>query len=298
VFGWTIDQDGGARIMDAFRAGGGRMIDTADSYCAFLPGKAGGESETIIGAWMKARNCRTEMMIATKVGNLPGTGGKGLKASRIMAAADESLARLQTDYIDLYFAHDDDPETPIEETLDAFDRLVRAGKVRAIAASNFTPERLGRSLDTSAARGLAVYQALQPHYNLVERGFERTYRPICVEHDLGVLPYFGLAGGFLTGKYRSAADTGGRTRGGYVEQYLNGGGLAVLDALDAVAAETGATATQVALAWLAAQPTVVAPIASATSVEQCEELVGSMALDLSAELCARLGAASLATGAG
>ena len=292
VFGWTVDQDASFSILDAFVAGGGRMIDTADVYSAWVPGNQGGESETIIGAWLAQRGRRDDVLIATKVG-MELQGSKGLKPDRIAQAVEDSLRRLQTDYIDLYFAHQDDPETPLEDTLAAFDQLVRAGKVRAIGASNYTAERLKQALDISAAQGIASYTVLQPHYNLVERDkFEGDLQQLCVQRNVASVPYFALASGFLTGKYRSQADLQGKARGGMVEQYLNQGGLNVLAAMDQVAAETGASLAQIALAWLAAQPAVAAPIASATSTAQVDELLGAMRLKLTPEQLATLDAAS------
>lgn len=292
VFGWTVDQDASFSILDAFVAGGGRMIDTADVYSAWVPGNQGGESETIIGAWLAQRRRRDDVLIATKVG-MELQGSKGLKPDRIAQAVEDSLRRLQTDYIDLYFAHQDDPETPLEDTLAAFDQLVRAGKVRAIGASNYTAERLKQALDISAAQGIASYTVLQPHYNLVERDkFEGDLQQLCVQRNVASVPYFALASGFLTGKYRSQADLQGKARGGMVEQYLNQGGLNVLAAMDQVAAETGASLAQIALAWLAAQPAVAAPIASATSTAQVDELLGAMRLKLTPEQLATLDAAS------
>jgi len=229
--------------------------------------------------------------VATKVG-MEVFGGKGLTPERIIAGAEGSLTRLRTDYIDLYFAHQDDPETPLEATLEAFTRLVTAGKVRAIGASNYSADRLRQALDVSAAHSLASYTVLQPHYNLVEREkFEGPLQDVCVEQGVAAVPYFGLASGFLTGKYRSAADAAGKPRGAAAMRYLNDRGLRVLDAIDAVAREAHATAAQVALAWVAAQPSVAAPIASATSVDQVNELLGAMRLELSAGQLAALSAA-------
>ena len=293
VFGWNADTPTSHAVLDAFVAGGGTMIDTADAYSAWVPGHQGGESEATIGSWLKASGKRDQVTIATKVGMLPGEGGAGLKPARIAAAADASLKRLGVDRIDLYFAHRDDPDTPLEETLAAFDALVRAGKVRAIGASNYTAERLREALAVSAREGFAAYSVLQPEYNLVERAdYEAALQPLCAEQDIGVIPYYAIAGGFLTGKYRSAADTQGKIRGGLADKYLNPAGLKVLAALDQVAQEAGATPAQVAIAWLAAQETVTAPIASATSVEQVEDLLGAMRLTLGAEQLATLDAAS------
>jgi aryl-alcohol dehydrogenase-like predicted oxidoreductase len=263
------------------------MVDTADVYSAWVPGHEGGESESLLGEWLR-RSGRKDVMIATKVGY-----EGGLSAAHIEAAADASLKRLGVEAIDLYYAHKDDPQTPLEETLGAFDRLVRAGKVRSIGASNHTAERLAAALDISEQAGLARYEALQPEYNLMAReGFEGPLQDLCVARSIGALPYFGLASGFLTGKYRSEADFHKSVRGARMAAYLNDRGLGVLAALDEVAAETGATPAQAALAWLAARPGVAAPIASATSVAQLEELLGVLTLELSAEQVARLSAAS------
>ena len=293
VFGWTIDEAASFAVLDAFVAGGGRMIDTADVYSQWADGNSGGESETIIGKWLKRRGRRDDVLVATKVGMLDGPGGKGLAPARIAAAADASLRRLGTDHIDLYFAHRDDPDQPIADVLGAFDALVRAGKVRAIGASNFEPGRLAEALATSRAHGLARYEALQPWYNLVERPkFEGPLQDLCVAEGIGVVPFYGLANGFLTGKYRTAADLGKSTRGGRIGQYLEGTGTRVLAALDAISEETGAPLAAIALAWLAAQPSIVAPIASATSAGQVEELLAGMRLVLTPDQLARLDAAS------
>jgi len=292
VFGWTADREASFAVLDAFVDGGGRMIDTADAYSTWVSGHRGGESESIIGAWLGRRGRRSDVLIATKVGGEVG-GTKGLAPARIAAAVEGSLQRLGTDYIDLYFAHYDDPATPLEDSLEAFDRLVTAGKVRAIGASNHDPARLAQALDTSAARGLASYTVLQPHYNLLERArFEGPLQDLCVARGIAAVPYFALASGFLTGKYRRPADTGGAARGGAAGRYLDARGLAVLAAVDAVAADAGATPAQVALAWLAAQRSVAAPIASATSVPQVEELLGAMRLVLALPQLAALDAAS------
>jgi aryl-alcohol dehydrogenase-like predicted oxidoreductase len=291
VFGWTSDQATSLAVLDAFVGGGGRLIDTADVYSAWAPGHRGGESEAVIGEWLTRRRRRDDVLVATKVG-MEVFGGKGLTPERIIAGAEGSLTRLRTDYIDLYFAHQDDPETPLEATLEAFTRLVTAGKVRAIGASNYSADRLRQALDVSAAHSLASYTVLQPHYNLVEREkFEGPLQDVCVEQGLAAVPYFGLASGFLTGKYRSEADAAGKPRGAAAMRYLNDRGLRVLDAVDAVAGEAHATPAQVALAWLAAQPSVAAPIASATSVDQVNELLGAMHLELSAGQLAALNGA-------
>ena len=292
VFGWTADREASVAVLDAFVDGGGRMIDTADAYSTWVPGHRGGESESIIGAWLGRRGRRSDVLIATKVGAEVG-GTKGLAPARIAAAVEGSLQRLGTDYIDLYFAHYDDPAVPLEDTLEAFDRLVRAGKVRAVGASNHDAARLRQALDISAARGLASYTVLQPHFNLLERArFEGPLQDLCVARGIATVPYFALASGFLTGKYRRKADAGGAARGGAVSRYLDAHGLALLAAVDAVAADAGATSAQVALAWLAAQRSVAAPIASATSVAQVDELLGAMRLVLTLRQLAALDAAS------
>ncbi len=288
VLGWTLSGAEAFRVLDRFVAAGGTMIDTADVYSAWVPGHRGGESESLIGDWLKRRGTGDGVLIATKVGH-----SAGLSAAHIAAAAEASLGRLGVEAIDLYYAHKDDPATPLGETLEAFDRLVQAGKVRALGASNYSAERLAAALALSAEAGLARYTVLQPEYNLMARnGYEGALQRLCIERGIGVLPFFGLASGFLTGKYRSAADTGKSVRGDRMAQYLNPKGLAVLAALDAVAAEAAATPAQVALAWLAAQPGVTAPIASATSVAQLEELIGAMTLELEADQVERLSAAS------
>lgn len=292
VFGWTADRAASHTVLDAFVSGGGRMIDTANAYSSWAPGNSGGESESIIGDWLRARGRRDDVLIATKVG-AEVFGGKGLAPEHIAAAVDASLKRLRTDYIDLYFAHYDDPQTPLDTALGAFDRLVKAGKVRAIGASNFTADRLREALDTSAARGLVAFSVLQPEYNLVERPkFEGPLQDLCVARGVAAVPYFALASGFLTGKYRGQADAAHAARGGAVTRYLDDYGLGVLRAVDGVARASGATPAQVALSWLAAQPAVAAPIASATRVEQVEELLGAMRLTLTPEQLRALDEAS------
>jgi aryl-alcohol dehydrogenase-like predicted oxidoreductase len=291
VFGWTASGEEGFAILDRFVEAGGTMIDTADVYSAWIPGHKGGESETYIGEWLKRRGRRDDVLIATKVGMLPMGEGARLNPARIAAAAEASMKRLGT-HIDLYYAHQDDAETPLAETLAGFDALVRAGKVRAIGASNYTGERLAEALDISEREGLARYDVLQPEYNLMVRdNFEGGRQRVCIDRNVGALPYFGLASGFLTGKYRSEADKGKSVRGGRMDAYLNDRGFAVLAALDEVASEAGATPAQVALAWLAAQPGVTAPIASATSRAQLDELLGVLTLELTGEQVERLTAA-------
>jgi aryl-alcohol dehydrogenase-like predicted oxidoreductase len=293
VFGWTARGEEAFRILDRFAEAGGRMIDTADVYSAWVPGHRGGESESLIGEWLKRRGGKGDMLIATKVGMLAGDGGEKLEPARIAAAAEASLERLGVDSIDLYYAHQDDTQTPLAESLAAFDRLVRDGKVRFLGASNYSAERLAEALAISGQGGLARYEVLQNEYHLMARDkFEGALQQLCVERNIGVLPYYGLASGFLTGKYRSAADQGQSVRGDRMAKYLNPRGFAVLAALDDIAAETGRSPAQVALAWLATRPAVAAPIASARTPEQVEELIGAMTLDLGAEQLRRLDEAS------
>ena len=295
VFGWTSSGEEAFRILDRFADAGGRMIDTADVYSVWVPGHNGGESESLIGEWLKRSGRRGEMLIATKVGMLAGEGGEKLEPARIAAAAEASLKRLGVETIDLYYAHQDDEQTPLEDSLAAFDRLVRDGKVRALGASNYGAERLRRALDISARAGLARYEVIQPEFHLMTRDrYEGPLQDLCVAEEIGVLPYYGLASGFLTGKYRSTADFGQSVRGDRMGKYLNSRGLGVLGTLDEIAAETGATQAQIALAWVAAQPGVAAPIASARTLEQLEELIGAMELELNTGQLARLDAASKA----
>jgi aryl-alcohol dehydrogenase-like predicted oxidoreductase len=292
VFGWTADEATSFKVLDAFVASGLNLIDTADVYSRWIPGHQGGESETVIGKWLKSRGKRSRVIIATKVGIEMGAGEQGLSRAYILRAVERSLQRLNTDYIDLYQSHRDDPQTPLEETLGAYAELIKQGKVRAIGASNFTAERLRAALDLSSARGLPRYESLQPGYNLYDRaGFEGELAELCRQERLGVISYFSLASGFLTGKYRSEADLANRARAYRVKEMLNERGLRILRALDAVARETGGTPAQISLAWLIARG-VTAPIASATSVQQLEELVGATRLTLSADALAKLDAAS------
>jgi aryl-alcohol dehydrogenase-like predicted oxidoreductase len=293
VFGYTVDGDQAFAILDRFVAAGGTMIDTADVYSSWVEGHVGGESESLIGKWLKRSGRRDDVLIATKVGMLPGEGGKMLEPARIAAAAEASLKRLGIDRIDLYYAHQDDPDTPMEATLAALGRLVEEGKVRALGASNFSAQRLEQALDMAGKMNVPRYEVVQPEYNLMTRDdFEGALQRTCIDRKLGVLPYYGLASGFLTGKYRSTADFGQSLRGGRMDRYLTARGLGVLGTLDTIAAETGATQAQIALAWVAAQPGVTAPIASASNVDQLEELLGAMALELSEDQLARLDAAS------
>jgi aryl-alcohol dehydrogenase-like predicted oxidoreductase len=294
VFDWTVKGDEAFAILDRFAEAGGVMIDTADVYSAWVPGHKGGESESLIGAWLKRRGHRDDVLIATKVGMLPwdGKGGGILDPDKILASCDLSLARLGVDAIDLYYAHQDDKETPLADQLGAFDTLVKAGKVRTLGASNYDAARLNEALDISEREGLARYEVLQNEYNLMTRGkFEGALQQTCLDRNVGSLPFYGLASGFLTGKYRSEADKGKSIRGGRMDAYLNERGFRVLAALDEVASEAGATPAQVALAWLAAQPGVTAPIASATSRAQLDELLGVLTLELTGEQVERLTAA-------
>ncbi len=293
VFGWTADEATSFKLLDALLAAGFNAIDTADVYSAWVPGHQGGESETVIGNWLRQRGGRDKVVIATKVGMEMGSGGKGLSKAWIAQAVEDSLKRLQTDYIDLYQAHRDDEGVPLEETLQAFADLIRQGKVRAIGASNYTAPRLREALRTSEQLGLPRYETLQPHYNLVERAaFEGELEKVCRAEGLGVISYFALASGFLSGKYRSEADLANSQRGGGVKKYLNDHGRRVLQALDEVAARYAATPAQVAIAWLIAQPGVTAPIASATSVEQLQDLVKAAQLELDRQAIERLDQAS------
>lgn len=275
VFGWTANEATSFSVLDTFIEAGGNSIDTADVYMARIPGNSGGESETIIGRWMKARGNRNKVIIATKVGSPMGPGKEGLSRGYIFEAVEASLKRLQTDYIDLYQAHRDDTKTPLEETLQAFDELVHQGKVRAIGASNYSADRLSAALHTSEQKGLIRYESIQPLYNLFDReSYERDLEPLCKEQEVGVIPYYGLAAGFLTGKYRSGQVLPNSARAQNVQKrYMNERGFAILEALDKVAAAYHATPAQIALAWLMARPSITAPIASATSVEQVRELI-------------------------
>jgi aryl-alcohol dehydrogenase-like predicted oxidoreductase len=292
VFGWTADEAASFKLLDAFVASGLNLVDTADVYSRWVPGNKGGESETVIGKWLEVRpGSRDKVLIATKVGNEMGPDAKGLSKGYIEWAVEESLKRLKTDYIDLYQAHRDDPETPVAETLEAFGALVKAGKVRAIGASNFEAPRLAEALKASKEKGLPRYESLQPHYSLYERSkFEGELEGLCERENLTVIPYFPLASGFLTGKYRSEKDLEGRPRAVLVKSMLNERGFRILAALDAVSNDLRATPAQVSLAWLMARKTV--PIASATSVAQLDELVRATELKLSSEAIRMLDQAS------
>jgi aryl-alcohol dehydrogenase-like predicted oxidoreductase len=293
VFGWTVDEAMSFKLLDAFVGAGFDAIDTADVYSKWVPGHKGGESEIIIGKWLKARGNRSKVIIASKVGmEMPGLG-QGLSKAYITARVEDSLKRLQTDYIDLYQSHADDKATPMEETLGTYEQLIKQGKVRAIGASNFDAPRLAEALKTSSAKKLPRYETLQPLYNLVERAdFEKELQGLCVKENVAVVPFYALASGFLTGKYRTKADLANRTRGSRVEKYLNDRGQRVLKALDEVSARFKAKPAQVALAWLSARPSIAAPIASATSLEQLEDLFASARLKLDADAIRALDAAS------
>jgi len=288
VFGMTAGRDASFAVLDRFVELGGGMIDTADVYSAWVPGHKGGESESMMGAWLKESGARDSVLIATKVGMMPG----GLKPDRIRDAVQGSLDRLGTDVIDLYFAHKDDPDVPLDEVLGAFAELVDAGIVRAIGASNYSADRLAEALRVADENGLPRFTAMQPELNLLDRDqYEGALQQLCIDEGLGVVTYFSLASGYLSGKYRKPDDLGKSPRGARVKPYLDGRGPAMLAVMDRIAAETGATLSQIALAWVAAQPGVTAPIASATTVEQLDELIGSMGLSLSDEQRAALSAA-------
>jgi aryl-alcohol dehydrogenase-like predicted oxidoreductase len=280
VFGWTADEPQSFAVLDAYTAAGGNFVDTSDLY------GGGGRSEEILGNWLTARGNRDDVVVATKVGMWDGR--PGLSAKNIQAAAEDSLRRLQTDHIDLYYAHRDDPDTPLEETLTAFDALVRAGKVRHLGASNYSAERLADALSTSDKNNLARFAVLQPHYNLVERDYERDLAPLVAREGLATLPYFALAKGFLTGKYRSKEETVDSPRAARASSYLDGNGERVLGVLDEVAQTHGVSVATVALAWLRVQPTVAAPIASARTPEQLTDLIASVTLTLTTDEVASL----------
>jgi aryl-alcohol dehydrogenase-like predicted oxidoreductase len=293
VFGWTIDEATSFQVLDAFVDAGFNAIDTADVYSRWAPNNQGGESETILGKWMKERGNRDRVVIATKAGMEMGPGEKGLSRAYLFRAVERSLQRLQTDRIDLYQSHIDDADTPLEETLGTYAELIRQGKVRAIGASNYTSERLAQALQVSKKNNLPRYECLQPHYNLCERAnFEEGLEALCLASGIGVIPYFSLAAGFLTGKYRSEADLSKSLRGPGLKKYLTERGLRILAALDEVATRFGSTPTRVAIAWLIARPAVTAPIASATSVEQLADLVAATQLALDGPALATLNAAS------
>ncbi|TDH20662.1 aldo/keto reductase [Segetibacter sp. 3557_3] len=292
VFGWTVDEAASHRLLDEFVSNGLNFIDTANTYSSWVPGNKGGESETIIGNWMNQRGNRSQLVIATKVGSEM-DGRKGLGKRYLLEMVDESLRRLQTDYIDLYQAHYPDPETPIEETLEAFDQLIKQGKVRAVGASNYSPEQLREAIAVSNRTGLVQYATLQPLYNLYDRlDFEKELGPICAENNVSVINYYALASGFLTGKYRSEDDLGKSKRGGGIKKYLDKRGLRILAALDEVAAYNETTPATIAIAWLLAKPVVTSAIASATTPEQIRDLVSATKVTLDAQALEFLDTAS------
>lgn len=284
MFGWTVTEATGFRILDAFVSAGFNLIDTADTYSIWIAGHKGGESESIIGKWLRESGRRSEVLIATKVGMNMGPGGKGLSVAHILESVEGSLRRLQTDYIDLYQAHEDDPNTPLDQTLEAFSTLIDQGKVRAIGASNYGADRLKAALSCSKERGLARYESLQPMYNLMDRDrYDGPLEKVCRTEGLGVIPYYALASGFLTGKYRSKDDLAKSPRGKRAEVRLNERGFRILAALDEVAARVDSSPATVALAWLIEHPHITAPIASATSLEQLSELTRAASLHLDTE---------------
>jgi aryl-alcohol dehydrogenase-like predicted oxidoreductase len=294
VFGWTADEATSFRLLDAFVDAGLNLIDTADVYSRWFPGNHGGESETILGRWLAKSGKRDKVVIATKVGFDMGGDDKGLSAAYIKKAVDRSLKRLQIDTIDLYQSHTDDESTPLEETLGAYADLLKAGKIRAIGASNYTAARLTEALAVSRRNNLPAYECLQPHYSLIERApYEAALEAVCLREKLAVIPYFSLASGFLTGKYRSKADVADKARGSRVDKYLNIRGFRILAALDDVAARLKSKPAAVALAWLMARPTITAPIASATNLEQLAVLIAATRLSLDAAAIEELDAASI-----
>jgi aryl-alcohol dehydrogenase-like predicted oxidoreductase len=281
VFGWTADESTSFTLLDAFVDAGFNLIDTADVYSHWVAGHRGGESETIIGKWLKRSRKRAKVVLATKVGKEMGPGKTGLSKSYMLRAVEDSLERLQTDYIDLYQSHEDDLKTPLEETMEAYARLIKEGKVRAIGASNYSAKRLAQALEISEQHGYPRYQSLQPLFNLYDRAdYEKELQPLCREKGLGVISYFSLASGFLTGKYRSQNDLAGRARADMVRKYLNERGMRILAALDRVAQQHNATPVKVALAWLISHPSITVPIASATSLAQLTELIEATKLEL------------------
>lgn len=293
VFGWTADEPTSFAILDAFVDAGFNFIDTADVYSRWVPGHKGGESETVLGNWFKRSGNRKKVILATKVGIELAPDKKGLSQAYILREVEDSLQRLQTDYIDLYQSHIDDQSTPLEETLEAYQQLIQQGKVRAIGASNYSAERLAESFKVAKQHGLPRYECLQPHYNLYERaGYEKELEPVCEREGIGVIPYFALASGFLTGKYRSENDLALGPRGQMVKKYLDERGFRILAALDEVAAKLHATPGKVAIAWLIARPSITAPIASATSVQQLRDLVDAANLKLDADSIQTLNEAS------
>jgi aryl-alcohol dehydrogenase-like predicted oxidoreductase len=295
VLGWTIDQAKSFEVLDSFMAQGFACIDTADVYSRWKPGNTGGESETILGAWFKARGNRSKVTLLTKVGMEMGPDKKGMSKAWVLRGVEDSLKRLGTDYIDLYQSHRDDLVTPVDETLEAYAQLIKQGKVRHVGASNYDTNRLGAALAASKSKGLPRYETLQPHYNLIDRAdFEAGLEALCLKEKLGVIPYYSLASGFLSGKYRSEADLGKSARGAGIKKYLNERGFRILKGLDEVSARHKATQAQTALAWLIARPSITAPIVSATSVAQMEDIAKSARLKLTATDIAQLDAASAA----
>jgi aryl-alcohol dehydrogenase-like predicted oxidoreductase len=294
VFGWTADEATSFALLDSLMEAGFNAIDTAEAYSYWAPGHRGGESETVIGNWLHRRGGRDHILIFSKVGLLPTTNDPSLSSRNIMRAVEDSLRRLRTDYIDLYQAHRDDETTTLDETLEAFARLIEAGKVRAIGASNYTAARLGQALDTSRRLEVPRYEVLQTHYNLLERaGYEDALEPLCQKEQLGVISFFSLAAGFLTGKYRSEADLAQSARGPrYISKYLNPRSFRILAAVEAAAKEQGVTAAEIAIAWIIARPSVTAPIASATSLDQLRTLLTATRVSLDRDTIAALDAAS------
>ena len=293
VFGWTADEPTSFALLDAFVDAGFNLIDTADMYSTWVEGHKGGESETILGKWLKHSGKREKVIIASKVGKEMGPNLQGLSKAYIMQAVEASLRRLQTDYIDLYQSHEDDPDTPLEETLEAYGQLIKQGKIRAIGASNYSAERLAQSLEVSEQTGYPRYESLQPLFNLYDReGYEKELEPLCLEKGIGVISFFSLGSGFLTGKYRSKDDLSNRARGSFVEKYLNERGFRIIEALDSVAQEHNITPAQVTIAWLISHPSITAPIASATNLEQLKELLEATTIELNPSAIDRLNQAS------
>jgi aryl-alcohol dehydrogenase-like predicted oxidoreductase len=294
VFGWTVDEPTSFVLLDAFVEAGFNLIDTADMYSRWVQGHSGGESETIIGKWLKRSGKRAKVIIASKVGKEMGPNSQGLSKTYILQAVEDSLRRLQTDYIDLYQSHDDDPETPLEETLEVYDQLIRQGKIRAIGASNYSAQRLAQSLEISEQTGYPRYESLQPLFNLYDRvDYEKELEPLCREKGLGVISYFSLASGFLTGKYRSKDDLSKGARGDFVKKYLNERGFRIIETLDRVAQQHNMTPVKVALAWLISHPSITAPIASATNLEQLNELIEATTIELNPSVIDLLNRASV-----
>jgi aryl-alcohol dehydrogenase-like predicted oxidoreductase len=293
VFGWTTDEPTSFALLDAFVDAGFNLIDTADIYSTWVEGHKGGESEMILGKWLKRSGNRAKVVIASKVGKEMGPNSQGLSKTYILQAVEDSLRRLQTDYIDLYQSHADDPKTPFEETLGAYDQLIKQGKVRAIGASNFSAQRLAQSLEVSEQTGYARYESLQPLFNLYDRvDYEKELEPLCREKGIGVISFFSLASGFLTGKYRSKDDLTNSARGEFVKKYLNERGFRIIEALESVAQEHNMTPAQVALAWLISHPSITAPIASATNLEQLNELIEATTIQLDPSAIDQLNQAS------